>query len=63
MATPNAPPFPFPVPAPDPSDGGFVLLAALAGLLLVFAAREVVGGALRAAGADLWAWAKRRARR
>ena len=37
----------------------------LAGVALVvgFAAREVLGGALRAAGADLWGWAERRTAR
>ena len=42
-----------------PPDGALVL-AGIA-LAVALALREVLGGALRAAGADLWAWAKRRA--
>ena len=39
------------------------LVAAGVFLLVALALRELLGGALRAAGADLWAWAKRRAAR
>jgi hypothetical protein len=44
-------------PSPELVTGGLILL------VVAFAARELLAGALRAAGKDLWEWLKRRARR
>ena len=62
MATPA--PFPLPVPLPPAPDGAdpLLVLAGLAGVLLLFAARELAAGALRQAGEDLWGWLNRRRR-
>ena len=46
-----------PEPSPELVAGGLIVL------VVVFAAREVAAGALRAAGKDLWEWVKRRAPR